>query len=103
MSGLINICQPFVNNLSQNNKSNYSLGKGMDRPTKSFQRNTRLSVAGVKNKAEENFLNIELGHLEKEKKTALRMLQNDKQSFKLKYGKRNRFYGDGSPSEVNRK
>ncbi|XP_019770212.1 uncharacterized protein LOC109544461 isoform X2 [Dendroctonus ponderosae] len=55
--------------------------------TKSLERNSRLSVAMVKNRAEDNNLNIELGHLDKEKLTAMRMLQNDKQCFKVKYSK----------------
>lgn len=55
--------------------------------TKSLERNGRLSVAMVKNRAEDNNLNIELGYLDKEKRTAMRMLQNDKQYFKVKYSK----------------
>lgn len=58
-------------------------------PTKSLERNSRLSLAMVKNRAEQNNLHIELDHLEKEKRTAIRMLQNDKQCFKLKYSTSN--------------
>jgi len=56
-------------------------------PTKSLDRNSRLSVALVKNRAEQNNLNTELSYLEKEKKTALRNLKNDKQDFRVKYSK----------------
>ncbi|KAL1497913.1 hypothetical protein ABEB36_008794 [Hypothenemus hampei] len=58
------------------------------RSTKSLERNSRLSLAMVKNRAEQNSLKMELRYLEKEKETALHILQNDKQYFKLKYFRR---------------
>ncbi|CAG9767067.1 unnamed protein product [Ceutorhynchus assimilis] len=67
---------------------------------KSLERNSRLSVAQAKNRAEENNLNAELNYLEKEKRTALRMLQNEKQVFKLKYSKSSNVYGRSSTDEV---
>ncbi|KAF7286495.1 hypothetical protein GWI33_005132 [Rhynchophorus ferrugineus] len=54
---------------------------------RSLDRNSRLSLANVRNRAEQNQLKTELDHLDNEKKTMLRMLRNDKLSFKSKYGK----------------
>ncbi|XP_030764475.1 uncharacterized protein LOC115888774 isoform X2 [Sitophilus oryzae] len=54
---------------------------------RSLERNSRLTLAIAKNRAEENQLKVELGYLDNEKKTALRILQNDRISFKTKYSK----------------
>ncbi|XP_050298670.1 uncharacterized protein LOC126737713 isoform X2 [Anthonomus grandis grandis] len=55
--------------------------------TRSLERNSRLSLALVKNRAEQNNLSTELNFLDRQKTTALRVLKNDKQAFRVKYAR----------------